>query len=74
MVCHSHQEAVRVHQKASEMGYNIPFPLTFTEFRQGGIFHVNIKHFLIDNADYLLAEMSRVPIDTIVVFKEREEI
>ena len=70
LVCMTREEVQRVSQKATEMGYNIPFPITFGEFLGYNYSSRNIKHFLIDNADYLLQMLTAVPIEGITLHKE----
>jgi len=65
IVCMSHSEAERVFQQARTMKLNIPFPITFHEFITGEYYGKGIKSFLIDNAEILLQQISRVPIEAI---------
>lgn len=53
---------------AKEMGYKIPFPITFYEFLQGHFYAKGIKRFYIDDAHEILKEIARgVEIDSITI-------
>lgn len=62
-----------VQSKANEMGLNIPFPLTYDEFISKKFFAKGIKGFLIDDADYMIREMSgSVPVNAITMSTDDE--
>jgi hypothetical protein len=69
IVCHSQEEAYRIHQKAQELGLFIGFPLTYAEFLNFEYAASTIKNFFIDNADKLLQYQTPVHIEAIVVEK-----
>jgi len=56
IVCHNHNEAIRISEQAKKMGLNIPFPITYSEFVNGEFYSSGVKSLHIDNAD-LLFEM-----------------
>ena len=60
IVVSTQNEAVRVAEVARDLNLNIPFPLTFNEFMTGQYHNVSV--LLIDQADHLIQEISRVPI------------
>lgn len=73
IVCHNHQTAYHIAERAREMGLSIRFPLSFEEFKKGLYNEQIIKNFYIDNADYLLQNMTQVPIRAVVFEKEPDE-
>lgn len=70
IVCHSKQEAIRISTRAFEMGYTINYPITFPEFLNKNYDSTSISCFLIDNAEVLLQELCRIPIETITMSNE----
>jgi hypothetical protein len=70
IVCCSQPEAYRIAQKAKELELNIGFPITYDEFLREEYYGVNIHHFYIDNAEDLLAYISKVPIEAITITEE----
>lgn len=68
IVVHNQEEVRRVAQKAREMSLIIGFPITYDEFMKGQ-YNSHIHALLIDNADKLLAYMSKVPLAAIVIEK-----
>ena len=69
IVCHNRKECHRVATVAKDLGFNIPFPISYDEFL-GGLYHLpGIKHLHIDNVDMLLQRMSKVPILTVTINK-----
>lgn len=71
IVCHSFDEAYRIHAKAKEMGLKINFPISFSEFIQGH-YAKRIEKLYIDNVDMLIQRLSSVPVDTITYTEEDE--
>jgi len=72
IVCHSHQEAIRIQEQARRINIKIPLPITYQEFLAKEYYGKRIKGFLIDNIDFLLQYISIVKIDTITLTKEDE--
>lgn len=70
IVCHSIQEANGILEQARGMGLNIPAPITYDDFINKNYYGKGIRGFLIDNAEYLLQQMTRVPIMAITINKE----
>jgi len=62
IVCMNQKEASRIASIAQEQKKNIPFPITYSEFKNNEYYPKGIKGFLIDNADYFLQSMTSVPI------------
>lgn len=58
IVCPNHSEAVRISKRAREMGLDIPFPLTFSEFKSSQFHPPGCRGFLFDNVGMLLQELS----------------
>lgn len=71
IVCHSQNEAYRIAQKAKELNLNIGFPITHDEFLQGQ-YSSQIHHLLIDNVEFLLQRLAKVPIEVVSINKERD--
>jgi hypothetical protein len=69
IICHSQKECTRIFHLAKEMGLDIPFPITFDEFKGGRYYAGGVKGFIVDNAEILLQSMSPVPIRAITVNK-----
>ncbi|MFW5847491.1 MAG: hypothetical protein ACOCVF_01040 [bacterium] len=67
IVCFDSNEASRIQSKAMDMGVQIPFPLTFSEFLNKEYYARNIKGFLIDNVEMLIQELTSVPIRAITL-------
>lgn len=73
IIVRSIKEARRVFHRAEEMGLDIPFPLSYSEFIYGLYSGKNIKGFLIDDADALLQSLSKgVPILAISISESDE--
>lgn len=70
IVCCSIQEANRILKQARDMGLNIPMPITYDDFIEKKYYGKYIKGFLIDNAEHLLQQMTKVPITDITINKE----
>jgi len=62
IICKDRTEAERISQSALDRGLNIPFPLTFSQFINREYIGKEIKEFMIDDVDMLLAYLSNVPI------------
>lgn len=67
IVCHSHQEAVRIQEQARRINIEIPLPITYQEFLEKQYYGKGIKGFLVDNVGMLLQSLSPVKIDTITL-------
>ena len=68
IVCESQSVAITIQRNATELGYNIPLPLTYSEFLHHRYYAHGIKGLLIDNAELLLEYISKeVPIHTITM-------
>ena len=67
LVCSGHREARRIFQEAHELESPIAFPITFDEFLGGRFAERNIDNLFIDNVDYLLQAMTRVPIRAVTM-------
>jgi hypothetical protein len=72
IVCHSHEAAYAIKQKAMEMNLDIRFPITFAEFMSGLYAGQRIKNFFFDNADMFLQSLTPVHIAAVVFEKEKE--
>jgi len=70
IVCMDQQEARRIFQRSLDMELNIGFPVTFDEFLNNQYAARNIRHFYIDNADYLLRSLTTVDIQVITMEQE----
>lgn len=65
IVCHSHQEARRIMQRAEEMGLEIPYPISFDALPLKGTNHY--MKLYIDNAEFLLQQMLGMPIEAVTI-------
>lgn len=72
IVCQSEQQASHLQRQARELGFDIPFPLTYREFLSNRYLAGGIKSFAIDNAEMLLQEISRVPITAVTINDESD--
>ena len=71
IVCPTKKQADYVFKMSLGMGVNIPMPITFRDFIEGGFFSPNIDAFLIDNLDDCLNTCTKgVPIDSVVFEKK----
>lgn len=73
IVCFSHEEAYRVANVASNLGYDIHFPITYIEFASGYYHAPGIKRFVIDNAELVLQAIAKVPIGMITISSNTED-
>lgn len=63
IVCPSHKDARRIADMARDMEKDIPFPITLQELVSGQFHRTNIKGFVVDDVDRMLALLARgVPI------------
>jgi hypothetical protein len=62
IVCVNHAEAYRIAEQAREMGFDIPFPMTWNEFVHDPPQGRQIKGFVIDNLDLCIQMMVPEPI------------
>lgn len=67
IVCHSMQEASRLQREAQELGFNIPFPLSYDEWISKKYYGKNISGFLVDNLEMLMRYLSTVPVNAITM-------
>ena len=67
IVCHSQDEASRISFVATGMGAKIPFPLTYAEFIQHQYHAPGVRTVVVDNADWLVRYISRVPVAAITI-------
>lgn len=67
IVCANHLEAQGVLGFARKMHLSIPHPITYEDFLKQKYKGKDISGFLIDNADYLLQSLTKIPIKTITV-------
>lgn len=72
IVTRNHDAAYAISQKAEEMGYHIPFPLTFDEFLRFEYAGTNIDYLVLDDADVLLQQLAKIPLKIVVLEKEEE--
>lgn len=68
IVCISQDECARIAGIAGEMGCKIHFPISFHEFRNRE-YGPLVNHFLIDNVDEMLRQMTEFPITVISITK-----
>ena len=73
IVCLNHNEAYRIAMVAREMGLNINFPLSYSEFLLKQYNRMGIIEFYIDNVEMLIQVMSKVPIEAITLSKGEED-
>lgn len=63
IACKDKNECDRVFRMAKELGYDIPFPITFSDILSYRINEVNTKGILIENVDmFLMAACPNPPI------------
>lgn len=67
IVCSNKREAGNTYRMAREMGYNIPYPITFNDFVKKNYYGRNVQVLLFDNLDKSIKEYTDVPIVKIVV-------
>lgn len=75
IVCFSHAEATRVANTARAAGYDIPFPLTASEFLSGSYHFQGCRSqgkLLIDNLDRILQNIAKAPIEAVTFRTEYE--
>lgn len=70
IICQNISMAHNIHELATNMGYSIPLPLTYNEFRQNKYAGKNIKAFYIDNVELFLQSLTPVKIDSVTFNKE----
>lgn len=73
IVCMNQNEAHRIHKRATELKLNIHLPITYREFLDGRYSSRFVESILIDNVEYFLQTISKVPIEAISlsVLKEK---
>ena len=63
IICRNQADAYRIAGMAREMGLDIPFPISYSEFLQGrGHAHPGIKGYLFDDAKDFLESVAMRPI------------
>lgn len=68
IVCIDKIRAEQTAKMAHDMGFNIPYPITFDEFLSGKYHADGVDQFYIDNADQLLKKLAKgVWIEAIVM-------
>lgn len=67
IVCLNKDECHRVQTEAIKDGFDIPLPITFSDFLCRKYYGPGIGKFHIDNADLLLQSLTSVKIDSISV-------
>ncbi len=73
IVCANRRRVQDVAAYAGRMGLDIPFPLTFKEFKKDQFCHKSIKGFVIDDADQLLMILCKgVSLDAITVTADQQ--
>lgn len=70
IVCPDQAEARRIAGEAERLGLDIPFPLTFSEFRNHDYYGKGIKGFAIDNVDMFVQSMTHVPVRAVTLTGE----
>lgn len=59
IVCMDKIRAEQTFEMARDLGFNIPYPITFDEFLSGKYHAKGVKKFYIDNADQLLKKLAK---------------
>lgn len=67
IICHSFNECSRINSIAIHYKFNIPFPISYTEFKEHKYYGRNIKGFLIDNIELFAQSFTNIPINTIAL-------
>lgn len=71
IVCHSHDAAYAIAQRAKELGYeSFPFPITYDEFKNSHGKSTFITEYYIDNVEFLLQWLSVIPIKAVTIQTE----
>lgn len=60
----------QVAEMARDMNLSINFPLEYWEFLERHYFDKGIKEFYIDNVEFLIQQLSRVPVAAISIVGE----
>lgn len=58
IVCANEIRAKQTAEMAHDMGFNIPYPITFDDFISGNYHTKGVEKFYIDNADQLLQKLA----------------
>lgn len=73
IVCRSDNMASAIQDQAGEMGLDIPFPLTYTEFIEGKYYGAGVRKIYIDDAEALLEKMAHgVELEAITISDTEE--
>lgn len=67
IVCHSREEAHRIHKRAEELKLNIHLPITYTDFIQGRYAARFVESILIDNVEVFLQTISKVRVEAVTL-------
>ena len=73
IVCTSHSDAEYIFSRASELNYNINFPITYNVFLNKRYYGKGIKCFLMDNVDLFIEELSNVPVSDITLTNRTDD-
>lgn len=69
IVCRTKEHSGLIFQEAKRMELDIPFPITFDEFRNGRFHGKGIRGFVIDDAEVLLQYLAgSVPVKAVSLF------
>lgn len=72
IVCKDVREASRIHNLAMDMGYKIPLPITYHEFKNGPMLGRCIKGLHIDNVEMFVQSFTNIPVKTITITDDEE--
>lgn len=66
IICRDKRAAYRCVKMAEDMGLDIPFPITFSEFLKGEFISRGIKGFIIDDLDEMVRRLAQgVPVELV---------
>lgn len=65
IICVNQTQAHSIAAQATQLGFTIPFPLTWSDFVTKRYYGRNINGFLIDNLDMCIQSMTPVEIKTV---------
>jgi hypothetical protein len=57
IITFNHDESCRIMTVATELGFNIRYPVTITEFLNGGMRGSRVRNVILDNADMVLKQI-----------------
>lgn len=67
IVCSTQHEASRIQLRASQLGFDIPLPITYSDFIQRRYNGHGVKGFLIDNVEHFVQSMTSVAVNAITL-------